>query len=128
MTSRNSSFAAEIHDLATFDGPFDAYPLPAEGRGVLFATYLTGTVIEAHHHDTNNVGVITKFQLRLTIDGTETRYGPGDRYRVAAGVRHAARFDTDSAEIESWFSSRPSPAPTAASPTAGIPDNDRHDQ
>lgn len=103
MTREPDAFPPEIRNLAAFDGPFDAYRLPAENCDVLFATYPAGTVIEPHRHDTNNVGVITKGELHLTLDGTDTSYGPGDWYHVPARSEHTARFDTDSAEIEFWF-------------------------
>lgn len=103
MTTLPDHFPPEIRGLAAFDGPFDANRLPAEGCEVLFATYPAGTSIDAHRHETNNVGVITKGELRLTVDGVETIHGPGDWYHVPASVEHSARFDTDSAEIEFWF-------------------------
>lgn len=99
----DAHFPPEIRGLAAFDGPFDAFRLPADGCEVLFATYPAGTVIEPHDHPSNNVGVITKGRLVLVVDGVETSYGPGDWYHVPAGVTHAARFDEDSAEIELWF-------------------------
>ena len=96
-------FPAEIRALPDFDGPFDAHRLQAEGCEVLFATYPAGTSIAPHAHQTNNVGVITKGQLILTVGDQITRYGPGDWYHVSAGSEHSARFDADSAEIEFWF-------------------------
>ncbi len=60
-------------------------------------------MIEAHAHDTHNVGVITSGELILAVDGQERRFGPGDWYEIDAGVSHAARFEHDSAEIEFWF-------------------------
>ena len=95
-----------IRDLPEFDGPFDAYRLAADGAEVLFATYPAGTVIDPHRHDTDNVGVIIRGELVLVVDGTESRYGPGDWYHVPPGVTHAASFDQDTAEIEFWFSAR----------------------
>ena len=70
-----------------------------------------GTAIAPHTHPTDNVGVITKGELILTVSGpnggdTVTFYGPGDWYNVPADTEHAARFDTDSAEIEFWFNPR----------------------
>lgn len=77
--------------------------MSGEGCEVLFASYPAGTVIEPHRHDTNNVGVITKGQLILTIGDRRTTDGPGDWYHVPAEVEHAAAFECDSAEIEFWF-------------------------
>ena len=96
-------FPEQVRALAAFEGPFDAFRLPAEGCDVLFATYPAGTTIDPHRHDTDNVGVITKGELILTVAGVETRYGRGDWYHVPAEAEHAARFERDSAEIELWF-------------------------
>ena len=108
MTNQIAHFPPEIEALPDFDGPFDAHRLAADGCDVLFATYPAGTTIAPHTHPTDNVGVITKGQLVLTVSGpdgdTVTSYGPGDWYHVPAETEHAARFDTDSAEIEFWFS------------------------
>ncbi|HZA97122.1 MAG TPA: hypothetical protein VE421_13375, partial [Burkholderiaceae bacterium] len=49
-----------IRDLPKFAGPFDAHKLQAAGCDVLFASYPAGTLIAAHQHDTENVGIITK--------------------------------------------------------------------
>jgi quercetin dioxygenase-like cupin family protein len=104
---REGHFPPEIEALAAFDGPFDAYRLAADGCEVLFATYPAGTSIAPHRHPTNNVGVITKGELRLTIAGELTTYGPGDWYHVPAEVEHGADFEVDSAEIELWFEAPP---------------------
>ncbi|MFM7424735.1 MAG: cupin domain-containing protein [Elainella sp.] len=71
---------------------------------MLFASYPAGTVIPAHNHATDNIGVITQGELILTLDGQETRYRAGDWYHVPAQALHAARFDADTSEIEFWFS------------------------
>ena len=86
-----------------FAGPFDAYRLEANDCEVLFASYPAGTAIEAHTHPTQNVGVITEGELFLTVGGVESRYGPGDWYRVEAHQEHAARFEVATSEIEIWF-------------------------
>jgi quercetin dioxygenase-like cupin family protein len=103
MSNLTDHFPPQIQALAEFDGPFDAFRLPAQHCDVLFATYPAGTTIAPHRHDTDNVGVVTKGCLTLVIDGEETVYEPGDWYHVPTGVEHAARFGTDSAEIEFWF-------------------------
>jgi quercetin dioxygenase-like cupin family protein len=103
MPANHDHFPDQIRALSAFDGPFDAFRLPASDCDVLFATYPEGTAIAPHRHDTDNVGVITKGRLNLVVDGAETSYGPGDWYHVPPGVEHAARFDVDSAEIEFWF-------------------------
>ena len=56
----------------------------------------------AHTSDQQRRGD-TKGQLILTIDEHVTSHEAGEWYHVPAGVEHAARFDTDSAEIEFWF-------------------------
>jgi quercetin dioxygenase-like cupin family protein len=92
-----------IRDLPKFAGPFDAHKLQAAGCDVLFASYPAGTVIAAHQHDTENVGIITKGSLLLTIDSKETRFVTGEWYHIPARAEHAARFDEESSEIEFWF-------------------------
>ena len=96
-------FPELIRSLPEFDGPFDAFRLDAGNCEVLFASYPAGTAIEPHTHPTENVGVITAGELILTIDGEETRYGPGDWYHVLPDQTHAARFEEDTSEIEFWF-------------------------
>lgn len=103
MTRTFDHFPPEIEALEAFTGPFDAYRMAADGCEVLFASYPAGTTIAAHHHDTDNVGVITKGMLTLTIDETTETFTSGQWYHVPIGVEHAARFDVDSAEIEFWF-------------------------
>jgi quercetin dioxygenase-like cupin family protein len=103
MTDPAAHFPTQIASLPAFDGPFDAFKLAAPGCDVLFATYPAGTSIAPHRHDTENVGVITKGELVLTVDGVTSSYGPGDWYHVPQGAEHAAEFAVDSAEIELWF-------------------------
>lgn len=98
-----SGFPPHVKALPRFDGPFDAFRLKADACDVLFASYPAGTSIPPHCHDTDNIGVITSGELLLTVDGRETRYGPGDWYHVAPEVEHSARFDEATSEIEFWF-------------------------
>ena len=98
-----SHFPPLVRGLPRFAGPFDAFKLQANDCDVLFASYPAGTSIEAHHHETENVGVITHGELILMLDGKEHRYGPGDWYHVAARAMHSARFEKDTSEIEFWF-------------------------
>ena len=102
-----SHFPPLVRGLPRFTGPFDAFKLQANDCDVLFASYPAGTSIEAHHHETENVGVITQGELFLTVEGKEKRYGPGDWYQVAANVVHAARFEVETSEIEFWFRAAP---------------------
>ena len=98
-----SHFPDLIQRLSEFDGPFDAFRLPAEGCEVLFASYPAGTQIDVHTHPTRNVGVITEGELILTKGGHCTRYGVGDWYSVDANEEHAAEFEVATSEIEFWF-------------------------
>jgi quercetin dioxygenase-like cupin family protein len=100
-------FPKLLRSLPPFEGPFDAYKLEAKNCDVLFASYPGGTVIKAHSHDTENVGVITQGELILSVDGRETRYRAGDWYHLAAHVVHSARFDVETSEIEFWFRAAP---------------------
>lgn len=94
-----------IRNLPNFEGRFAATRLEAKNCEVLFASYPAGTVIEAHSHDTENVGVITKGELILTMAGKTQRIGAGEWYHVPANQEHAAEFPADTAEIEFWFHS-----------------------
>lgn len=93
----------QICDLPKFTGQFDARKLSADNCDVLFATYPANTVIEPHQHDTDNVGVITKGSLLLTMDGVTQTISSGDWYHVPANKEHSAEFLEDTCEIEFWF-------------------------
>lgn len=101
--SLNSDYPDLIRNLPEFEGRFEAFKLEAKDCDVLFASYPAGTKIEPHSHDTENVGVITKGQLKLTMDGKTTIISAGEWYHVPAGAEHAAEFEDDTAEIEFWF-------------------------
>lgn len=101
--SLDSYYPELIRSLPAFEGRFEAFRLEAKDCEVLFASYPAGTVIEPHCHDTENVGIITKGQLLLTIDGKTSVITAGQWYHVPAGVEHGAEFKDDTAEIEFWF-------------------------
>ncbi|MBQ14618.1 MAG: cupin domain-containing protein [Gammaproteobacteria bacterium] len=92
-----------IRALPEYEGRFEARKLEAKDCDVLFASYPAGTKIESHTHPTENIGVITKGALLLTMDGNTQLFATGDWYHVPAGKEHAAEFTTDTAEIEFWF-------------------------
>lgn len=92
-----------LYTLPKFEGPFNAHKLAAKNCDVLFASYPAGTLIPPHSHETENVGVITQGELILTLNGKETRYGPGMWYHLARRETHAARFEKETSEIEFWF-------------------------
>lgn len=92
-----------IRSLPEYQGRFEARRLVATDCNVLFASYPAGTVIEPHTHETENVGVITKGELLLTMNGETQRITAGEWYHVPANAEHAAEFPSDTAEIEFWF-------------------------
>jgi quercetin dioxygenase-like cupin family protein len=96
-------YPAIIRNLPDFEGQFEAYKLEAPNCDVLFASYPAGTVIKAHSHSTENVGVITKGELLLTVEGETKRISAGDWYHVPAEIEHSAEFKEETAEIEFWF-------------------------
>ncbi len=96
-------FPDKIKSLPAYAGRFKATRLCAEACEVLFATYPAGTKIPLHDHDTDNWGVITRGEMKLTVDGLETAYGVGDWYYIAAGTPHSARCAVDTEEVEFWF-------------------------
>jgi len=93
-------------DLPKFAGPFDAHKLVASGCDVLFASYPAGTTITMHSHETENVGIITKGELALTMNGETKTFKVGDWYHVPAMAPHSAFFESESSEIEFWFHSK----------------------
>lgn len=100
----DNNFPSQICKLPAFEGPFKAFQLTANDCNVLFASYPAGTMIASHTHHTDNIGIITKGELILTLDGETNRYSIGDWYHVPAQAEHSARFDQETAEIEFWFS------------------------
>jgi len=101
--SERSYYPDIIRQLPEFEGQFEAYKLSAEKCDVLFASYPAGTKIDSHTHDSENVGIITKGSLLLTMDGKTDKITSGQWYRVPAGKEHAAEFEEETAEIEFWF-------------------------
>ncbi len=96
-------FPKKIRELTPFKCRFEAYMMDSPQCETYFASYPAGTVIEAHDHDTENCGVITKGELILLVDGQEQRFKAGDWYHMPAHKKHAARFEVDTAEVEFWF-------------------------
>ncbi len=94
-----------ICKLPEFGGQFEARRLEADSCDVLFASYPAGTEIEAHRHATENVGVITKGALLLTMDNETVQIGAGAWYHIPAEKEHSAEFLEDTCEIEFWFKS-----------------------
>ena len=106
MSSDNTVYPDLINALPEYEGRFAARRLKAENCEVLFANYPAGTHIEAHRHDTENVGIITHGELLLTMNGETQRIGPGEWYHVPANAEHEAEFPTATAEIEFWFAAK----------------------
>ena len=92
-----------IRQLPEYKGRVSANKLRAENCDVLFASYPAGTIVELHTHETENVGIITRGELLLTMDGVTQRISAGEWYQVPAHKEHAAEFPEDTAEIEFWF-------------------------
>ena len=102
MTDRKY-FPEQIRNLPAFEGQFEAYELEAKDCRVLFGSYPAGTVIEPHSHDTDNVGVITRGELKLTMDGETRIVRAGEWYHVPRNKEHAAEFTAETSDIEFWF-------------------------
>jgi len=96
-------YPSKIKSLPVYDGRFDAYKLKAEGSDVLFASYPAGTSIEPHTHCTDNYGVITRGELKLTVKDEEKIIRVGEWYHVPANAVHSAKFEMETDEIEFWF-------------------------
>ncbi|MFI7544691.1 cupin domain-containing protein [Actinoplanes sp. NPDC049599] len=79
----------------------EARRLKADGCDVVFATYPEGMSLEPHQHDDMNiVGVVTQGCVRLTIDGVEGKYGPGDWFHVPTSVVHSAYYESECSQVE----------------------------
>ena len=102
--SLGNNFPKKIQQLPSFEGPFEAYRLAAENCEVLFSSYPAGTKIDPHTHDTENVGIITKGVLLLTIGDKVEKINAGEWYHVPAHAEHEAEFQEETAGIELWFS------------------------
>lgn len=76
---------------------------PAESESPPVASYPASTTIRMHSHATENVVIITRGELILTMNGTERRFRPRDWYHVPPKALHAARFDVATSESEFWF-------------------------
>lgn len=98
-----SHFPDLINRLPPFVGAFSARRLQAEGCQVLFASYPADQRIPVHHHDTENVGVVTQGEMLLTLHGVERPYRTGQWFQIPAEAPHAARFGTATSIIEFWF-------------------------
>lgn len=103
-----SHFPDRINRLPPHDGGFSARRLMADGCQVLFASYPAAQRIPVHHHDTENVGVVTQGELFLTLHGVERSYRAGQWYHIPAVAAHAARFESATSIIEFWFTSEAS--------------------
>lgn len=93
----------KIRSLPLFDGNFDAYKMHSDDCDILFASYPANSSVEAHTHETENHGVVTRGELILTINAEANRYAIGDWYHVPAGQLHKADFEQDTDTIELWF-------------------------
>ncbi|MGH7484398.1 MAG: cupin domain-containing protein [bacterium] len=96
-------FPERISRLPPFTGPFSAHMLDAEGCQVLFASYPAEQRIPVHHHETENVGMVSQGEMLLTLGGVERSFRPGQWYHIPAGAAHAARFCTATSIIEFRF-------------------------
>lgn len=101
--SKNTEFPAPIRRQPPLEGHDGALKLDPEGCDVVFASYPAGQVLEPHSHETDNVGVVTRGAILLTMNGKSERIGPGDWYHVPAGTEHAAEFLEETTEVEFWF-------------------------
>lgn len=96
-------FPERVTRLPAFAGPFGARVLDAEGCRVLFASYPAEQRIPVHHHETENIGIVSQGEMLLTLHGVERAYRPGQWYHIPAGAAHAARFETATSIVEFWF-------------------------
>lgn len=85
-----------IQDLPEIDLPVPGargWLLQGETRQMAFFDLPAGGSIPPHSHG-EQWGLVVKGEMDLTIDGETRRLGPGDWYRIGAGVEHYATFVT----------------------------------
>lgn len=85
-----------ITDLPEIDLPVPGargWLLQGESRQLAFFDLPAGGEVPPHSHG-DQWGILVQGEMDLTIDGATRRLGPGDWYRIPAGVEHSARFVT----------------------------------
>ncbi len=72
------------------------------GEKTLMGRFLlsAGSVIPAHDHPHEQIGLLLAGRMVFTIDGVEHEVAPGDSWCIGSGVSHAARAVVDSVAVE----------------------------
>ena len=89
-------YAAAITNLPEADIPFPGvrgWISQAKDHQVCFFDIEPIGDIAPHSHG-EQWGVVLQGRMKLTIDGIEKEYGPGDSYHIPAGIIHSANFPT----------------------------------
>ncbi|MFC5665406.1 cupin domain-containing protein [Kitasatospora misakiensis] len=69
--------------------PWESEVLEQVGTAAVKILRMDGRPLPVESHDTPEVLLVLHGRLELLVDGVEVTVGPGELYRVAAGVRHA---------------------------------------
>jgi quercetin dioxygenase-like cupin family protein len=59
--------------------------------------------VAEHQHDNEQLGVVLKGEMTLTVDGASKSLHPGDTYLIPGNVRHSARTSADGATVIDVF-------------------------
>ena len=67
----------------------------AKGPSRFFLTYPVGFVTPAHHHTPDHYVTLVSGTLLFTVDGKETRLGPGSFFALTNKAVHVAKVEGD---------------------------------
>ena len=66
---------------------------PTKGAAHFFLKYDPGLVTPVHHHSPDHYVTVVSGTLTLTVDGKESRLGPGSFFALVGQKPHAARVE-----------------------------------
>jgi quercetin dioxygenase-like cupin family protein len=61
------------------------------------------TVIPAHSHPHEQIGIVISGRMELTVDGEAREVGPGDVYVVPGDVKHGVRMGAEPCQVAETF-------------------------
>lgn len=80
-----------------------ARPLFGEGAMLNMVDIEPGATVALHSHPQEQLGLVLRGEMTLTVDGVDHVLREMDGYVVAGGVEHSARFGPDGATVLDVF-------------------------
>jgi quercetin dioxygenase-like cupin family protein len=96
-----SIFPNPILELPEADLGFEgvrAYLAQGSGEQILFMQFDKDVDLPEHAHGAQ-WGIVLEGEITLTIDGNKRTYIKGDRYYIAAGIKHSGKIHAGYADI-----------------------------